>query len=85
MKKFDKIILAIFSVIILIEGIIVNLLIVGWLDYPKTSAVLKDIITTAPSNKGALIIAVLSMLLAIKALFWGTPADKREQNQEEMY
>lgn len=78
MKKFDKIILAIFSVIILIEGIIVNLLIVGWLDYPKASAVLKDIITTAPSNKGALIIAVLSILLAIKALFWGTPADKKE-------
>ena len=33
MKKLSKLVLVLFSVIILIIGVVINLLVIGWLDY----------------------------------------------------
>lgn len=79
MKIFDKIILMIFAVIILIEGIILNLIIVGWLDTWTVYNVL-NLITQEPTNKVVLLVALVEILLAIKALFWSTPTNKKEGN-----
>ncbi len=77
MKKFDKIILTIFAIIILAEGVILNLVIVGWLDTLTVYDAVRAM-TVEPTNKIVLIIAVIGMLLAIKALFWSTPTTKKE-------
>ena len=78
MNKIDKAILIIFSIIILIEGIVVNLLIVGWLKFIPVSNVLENLLLNNPTNRGILLISIIFMLLAIKAIFWTAPADKRE-------
>ena len=77
MKKIDKIILTIFAVIILIEGIVLNLIILGWLD-ARTVYDVARAITVEPTNKIVLVTVVVCMLLAIKALFWSTPISKKE-------
>ena len=65
MKKIDKAILIIFSIIILLEGIIINLLIVGWLKFMPISDVLRDALLTAPTNKAVLLVTVISVMLTV--------------------
>ena len=77
MKKIDKLILTIFAIIILIEGIILNLVVVGWLNTGIVYNAVKSI-TVDPINKVVLLSAVVCILLAIKALFWSTPINKKE-------
>lgn len=80
MKKVDKVILTIFSIIILIEGIILNLLIVEWIDTRSAHEFIREI-TSDPLNKGTLLIAVICMLLAIKAIFWTKTEPSTEQKR----
>jgi len=80
MKKIDKLILMVFAIIILIEGIILNLLIVGWLDKLTVYDTLVAI-TVQPANRVVLIVTVVAMLLAIKVLFWSTTNNKKEENK----
>ena len=83
MKKIDKLILTIFAIIILIEGIILNFVIVGWLD-PQTVYNVVKAMTVEPTNKIVLLTAVLGMLLAIKVLFWSTANKKEDINEKDV-
>jgi uncharacterized alkaline shock family protein YloU len=77
MKKLNKLILVLFSVIILIIGVMINLLAVGWLDYDTAFTLIRKALTESPSNKIILIITEFSMLFAILAIFVDT-SDKKE-------
>ena len=69
MKKLSKLVLVLFSVIILIIGVVVNLLVIGWLDYSTAFNIIQKLLTTAPQNKIILGITELCMLFAIICIF----------------
>ena len=65
MKKISKLVLVVFSVIILLIGVAVNLLIVGWLDYDTEFSLIRIVLSERASHKIILIYKELSMVLAI--------------------
>ena len=69
MKKLSKLVLVLFSVIILIIGVAVNLLVIGWLEYSTAFGIIQKVLTTAPQNKIVLGITELCMLFAIICIF----------------
>lgn len=78
MKIVDKIILTIFAIIILALGVILSLMIVGWLDTLTVYNAIKAI-TVDPTNKIVLVTAIVCILLAIKALFWSAPTNEKDE------
>ena len=77
MKKLNKLILVVFSVIILILGVMINLLAVGWLDFNTAFSLIRRSLTESPSNQIILIITEFCMLFAILAIFVDT-SEKKE-------
>ena len=77
MKKFSKLVLVIFSVIILIIGVVINLLVIGWLDYETAFSLIQRVLTTSPQNKVVLIISGFCMLFAVICIF-ADSGDKEE-------
>ena len=77
MKKTNKVVLVIFSVIILIIGVGINLLVVGWMDYQTAFSLIENALKQKPSNEIILIITELSMLFAIICIF----ADSSEKKE----
>ena len=69
MKKVSKLVLVLFSVIILLIGVAINLLIVGWLDYETAFSLIRRALSEDPSNKIILIFTELCMLFAILCIF----------------
>ena len=69
MKKVSKLVLVLFSVIILLIGVIVNLLVVGWLDYQTAFSLIRRALSENPSNKIILIFTEVCMLFAILCIF----------------
>lgn len=69
MKKLSKLVLVLFSVIILIIGVVVNLLVIGWLEYNTAFGIIQKILTTAPQSKIVLGITEVCMLFAIICIF----------------
>ena len=55
MKKVSKLVLVLFSVIILLIGVVINLLIVGWLDYESAFSLIRKALSQDPTNKIILI------------------------------
>lgn len=78
MKKLNKLVLVIFSIIILIIGIVINLLVVGWLDYNTAFALVKNALTGETSSKVILITTEFCMLFAILCIFVDSSDDKKE-------
>ena len=79
MKKLDKIILTIFSIIILVGGIVACLVIAEILDVSTAQDLMRQALTTEPANKVMLTISIISILLAVKALLWGAPTVTEEE------
>ena len=79
MKNLSKLVLAVFSVIIIVIGVIINLLIVGWLDYETAFSMFKNLLTNDPQSKIILIITEISMVMAIICIFSDLSSNKTEQ------
>ena len=77
MKKISKLVLVIFSILILVIGIGINLLVVGWLDYDTAFSLIQKMLTQSPSNKVILIFTEVCMVLALLCIFVDT-SDKKE-------
>ena len=69
MKKLSKLVLVIFSVIILIIGVVINLFVIGWLEYNTVFSIIQKVLTTAPQNKIVLGITEICMFFAIICIF----------------
>lgn len=76
MKSFSKLVLVIFSVLVLILGVVINLLIAGWLDFDMASKLVERALTESPANKIILAITEISMLFAIICIFADTTSKK---------
>ena len=79
MNKLSKVVLVIFSIIILILGVGINLLIIKWLDFETAFSLIENLLTKTPANKIVLVITEFSMLFAIICIFWDT-SDKKEKS-----
>ena len=84
MKKLSKLVLVIFSVIILIIGVGINLLIIGWLDYSTAFNMIQKILTTSPQNKIVLGITELCMLFSIICIFADSGSKEEQKDGREI-
>lgn len=71
MKILDRIILIIFSIIMFILSIITASIIFGWIDLSNLTPYLEDALLTEPSSNIILVISIIFILLALKAIFFG--------------
>ncbi len=76
MKIIDKIILNIYSLIILIESIIVILLIFGWAKIETIIYIIKDMLNNNIAYNIVFGISVVFIILSIKAMFFKNARDK---------
>ncbi len=84
MKKINKIVLIVFSVIILILGVGINLLVVGWLDFQTAFKLIKTALTETPSSQIILILTELCMLFAIICIFMDSPDKKSSRSGRDV-
>lgn len=79
MKKIDKIILEVFSVLILFESIIIICLNLGWLKVGIVESVLTHIIQNNMASKSVLALSIISFICSIKCIFF--ESSDKESNQ----
>ena len=84
MNKIRSLILVIFSALILIAGIILNLLIIGWLDFETVFGIIQNALTQDPANKIILIITEFCMLFAILCIFADSPNKKESKPSKDV-
>ena len=84
MNKLSKLVLVIFSVIILIIGVVINLLIVNWLDFNTLTSFIQKALTTDPTNKIVLIVTELCMLFAILCIFVDSSSGKESKKSRDI-
>lgn len=69
MRKINKFILATFCIIILVLGVVVNLLSIGWLDLDVVFKVIRNGFNNDIASKVILVITEILMLFAVIAIF----------------
>ena len=84
MKKLSKLVLVLFSVIILVFGVIINLLVIGWLDYNTAFSLIQKILTTSPQNKIILGITEICMLFSIICIFADSGSKEESKNGRDV-
>ena len=84
MKKLSKLSLIIFSTLILIAGIVINLLVVGWLDFSTVFNLIQRVLTQEPSNKIILIFTEFCMLFAVICIFTDSPEKKQTKSSKDV-
>lgn len=82
MKVLEKIILIIYSILMLVVSIILCLLVFGWLDMNLMGNMVKQILTGATSSNIVLGISILFILLSIKCIFFGSTSKKEEKERQ---
>ena len=70
MKKLDKIILALFSVLIFLESILVICMVVGWIEISTFTTFLNMAFNGENSSKAILILAIICLICAFKCIFF---------------
>ena len=84
MKKISKLILVIFSIIILVIGVAINLLVIGWLDFETAFSLVQKLLTTSPQNKIVLAINGLCMLFAIICIFADSGSKEEKKDSRDV-
>lgn len=75
-KTVNKAILVLFSIIILVIGVMINLLAVGWLDFETASRLMGQALTQSPTNQIILVITEFCIIFAVIGIF--VDIDKKE-------
>ena len=70
MKFLERFTLIVYSFIILLLSVILNLLIFNWIDFSIVTEMVKDLITGDLSSKITLGISIIFILLSIKCMFF---------------
>ena len=82
MKKLDKIILTIFSVIILLEGIVIGLLILGWVDFSTIFSLVRNTLTTSPASQITLALVIICIICSVKCIFFDTSSNGNKKDRD---
>ena len=78
MKKIDKFILVIFAIIVLAISLIIDLVMVGWINYSQLTNFVWKVLSDNSINQIILLVTLILIILAIKALFWTSSSKKKE-------
>ena len=70
MKKLDKIILALFSVLIFLESILLICIVVGWIKFDTFTTFFNMALMSEKASKGILIISIICLICAVKCIFF---------------
>ena len=70
MKKLDKIILALFSVLIFLESILVICMVVEWIKVDTFTTFLYMALNGKSSSRAILIVAIICLMCAVKCIFF---------------
>lgn len=80
MKILDKIALTVFSIIILIESILVTLIAFGWMDSTSLYIMIKNMLSDESYKNIILGVNIVFILLALKAIFFGSSSKEDSYN-----
>ncbi len=80
MKKLDKVILALFSILIFLQSILIICMIAGWVRIDTVTTFAKMALTDYNTSKIILAVAIICLLCSIKCIFFDTP-DKEKKSQ----
>lgn len=81
MKIIDKIILAIYSLVILIESVVVIFLIFGWTKIETIILILKDMLNNYVAYNIVFAVCIVFIMLSIKAIFFSSSKEKTEKEK----
>ncbi len=84
MKTISRIVLVIFSLIIIFLGVAINLLAVGWLEYDTAFKILERALIQKPSSQIILISSEICMLFAIICIFMDSPERKEPRGGQDI-
>ena len=82
MKILDRIILSIYSIIMLVESVIAILLVFGWLKIENIVFIIKDVLNNHIAYNTIFGISILFIILSIKAILFGSSTSTRTDNTE---
>lgn len=80
MKKLDKVILALFSVLIFLQSILVICIIAGWINIEAVGTFARMALTGEKTSKMILGLEVICLLCSIKCIFFDS-SDKEKKSQ----
>ena len=79
MKKLDKIILALFSVLIFLESILTICIIVGWVKFSTFVTFTEMAINGEKSSRSILILAIICLICAVKCIFFESSTKEKKK------
>ena len=80
MKKLDKIILALFSILMFLEAILVISVIAGWVKLSTINVFVSQALDDITISKVVLGIAIVCLLCSIKGIFFESSDNKNKKN-----
>ena len=84
MKVIDRIILTIYSIIILIESILAIFLIFGWANLQNLVAIISDVLNNHVVYNTVFAVSIVFIILSIKAiLFYGGSSNEEKENKKQ--
>lgn len=78
MKKLDKVILTLFSVIIFLQAVLVICMVVGWVKIATISKFAEIAIAQDTTSKAILVFAIVCLICAIKCIFFDSSSKEKE-------
>lgn len=82
MRILEKIVLVIYSYIVLVIAILLTLIMFGWLDAQFVGKIVMSLINKETTSTIILVINIIFMLLSIKCIFFGTTDKKKETDKQ---
>lgn len=83
MKIIDKIILRIYSLIMLIESIVLVLLVFGWVKIDSISYIITDMLNNSVAYNIVFAVSIVFIILSIKAMFFSYSDVKQEDSENK--
>ncbi len=81
MKKLDKVILALFSVLMFLQSILVICIILGWVKIGTVGTLLGLILTGSQTSKIVLGLEIVCLLCSIKCIFFDSSENENKKAQ----
>lgn len=81
MKKIDKVILALFSVLIFLQSVLVICMIAGWISIGTVEMFVEMSLTESQTSKIILVVEIVCLLCSIKCIFFDSSDSENKEQQ----
>lgn len=83
MKILDKIILVIYSIIVLLESVIAIFLIFGWTKIETLVLITKDVLNNYVAYNIVFALSIIFIMLSIKTILFSSSKEKKDDNKKQ--